>query len=571
MLNELHIKNFAIIEELTIEFERGLNIITGETGAGKSILIDALSLAIGERANSEMIRSGSEKAIVEATFKIANFKLQFANVKSVFKENEIECGDEILLRREVSTKGTSRCFVNDAQVSVSVLKAIGDELVDLHGQHEHQSLLRKEKHREYLDQFANIENELRKYSETFFHARKILNEKKLLEQKESQLKEKLSLFQFQLSEIEKVNPQVGEDELLEKEIRKLQNGEKIYELTTSLYEILYDNENAISVQLKLAQKKLDELLKLDESFSEITKEIISATASVEESANSIQRYRNTLEFDEKKIDEMRIRAGEISLLKKKFGGTLETVLAKRNELEQEISLVENFEKEIQKLSSEFGKARVECEKLANQISDKRISASKKLNKAIESSLKELGIVNGIFETKIFQKEIFNGDELYATIGKKRVALFSNGFDEIEFFVSTNKGEEPKPLIDVASGGEISRIMLSLKSSLAKADTTPVLIFDEIDVGISGRIAQAVGKSLKQLSEHHQVISITHLPQITGFADSHFVVEKIENGKRTATSIRKLSEKERVVEIAKLMSGEKVTDAALKSAKELMNK
>ena len=300
-------------------------------------------------------------------------------------------------------------------------------------------------------------------------------------------------------------------------------------------------------------------------------------ASVDESANAVQRYRNALEFDEKKIDEMRIRAGEISLLKKKFGGTLEAVLTKRNELEQEISLVENFEKEIGKLSNEFESARMECEKIAKQLSEKRNASAKKLNKAIETSLKELGIPNGVFETKISQKEIPNGEELFANVGKKKVSLLNYGFDEIEFFVSTNKGETPKPMIDVASGGEVSRIMLSLKSSLAKADTTPVLIFDEIDVGVSGRIAQAVGKSLKSLSTHHldesslrQVIAITHLPQIAGFADSHFVVEKIENGKRTATSIRKLSEKERIIEVAKLMSGEKITGAALKSAKELMN-
>ena len=281
-------------------------------------------------------------------------------------------------------------------------------------------------------------------------------------------------------------------------------------------------------------------------------------------------YRNSIEFDEKKIDEMRIRAREISMLKKKFGGTLEAALNKKEELEREISLVENFEKEIGKLSNEFENARIESEKLAKQLSEKRISAAKKLNKSIETSLKELGIVNGVFETRISQREISNGEELFATIAKKKVLLTSYGFDEVEFFVSANKGEEPKPMIDVASGGEVSRIMLSLKSSLAKADTTPVLIFDEIDVGVSGRIAQAVGKSLKSLSTHHHLIAITHLPQIAGLADAHFVVEKIENRKRTATSIRKLNDKERVIEVAKLMSGEKVTDAALKSAKELMN-
>jgi len=267
---------------------------------------------------------------------------------------------------------------------------------------------------------------------------------------------------------------------------------------------------------------------------------------------------------------MRIRTGEISLLKKKFGGTLEAMLNKKEELEHEISLVENFEKEIGKLSNEFENARIESEKLAKQLSEKRISAAKKLNKSIETSLKELGIVNGVFETRITQREMSNNEELYANISRKKVLLTSYGFEEIEFFVSTNKGEEPKPMIDVASGGEVSRIMLSLKSSLAKADTTPVLIFDEVDVGVSGRIAQAVGKNLKSLSTHHHVIAITHLPQIAGLADAHFVVEKIENGKRTATSTRKLNDKERVIEVAKLMSGEKVTDAALKSAKELMN-
>jgi DNA repair protein RecN (Recombination protein N) len=566
MLRTLYIKNYALIEELTVEFSTGLMIITGETGAGKSIIIDALSLILGARASTEVVRSGSERAVVEAMFQVAGNK----RLKTLLTENELECPDELLVRREVSIKGQSRCFINDSPVTLALQRQVGELLVDLHGQHEHQSLLRVETHIGMLDDFGGLDGMV----EEFQTAYKVLREKEAglagLRQREQQLREKREFYEFQMREIDAVNPRPGEEEELEREFNILENSERLYGATGKLYEMLYEGEQSVHDQLVVIRNQLERLAEIDERFREAAGESASAEAIVSELAKFIQGYNARVEFNPERLEELRDRLGRLVLLKKKYGGTLDTLLQHREAIGQEVALVENFDGVINSLSGEVESARKECAVIAQRLSAKRHDISRRLEPAIVGELAKLGIAHGKFAVEITQEEVPpTAASSYVKSGRKCIGLNPRGFDAVEFLISTNLGEEPKPLVKVASGGEVSRIMLALKSILAKSDRLPVLIFDEIDVGVSGRIAQAVGLSLKALYGFHQVIAITHLPQIAGLADTHYAVFKKEDKKRATTSIRHLSLDDQVREVAKLMSGAEVTEAGLEGARELM--
>ncbi len=575
MLKSIFIKNYALIDGLAVQLSNGLVIITGETGAGKSIIIDALGLVIGERASTEVVRAGAEKAIVEGTFEISGNK----KLHTLLKENELEFTDELIVRREISAKGTNRCLVNDSAINLSLLKKIGELLVDLHGQHEHQSLLRTETHIDMLDEFGGLEGMVEEFRGAYKKLRDASTQLHDLKQREAQLKEKLELYTFQIQEIDAVAPQAGEEEQIESELKILENSEKLVSATGKLYGMLYEGEKSVHDLLGMAHKQLSELATIDKQFEEPTNECKSAEAIVNELAKFIQHYNRSVEFNPEGLEELRQRLAKLIGLRKKYGGTLEATLAHRERIGGEVTVAENFDATIQKLTNEVEAQRKECGRLAQQLSAKRQDVAKKMDKEILDELAKLGIQNAKFVTQIRQSRHAgpshsNVDGEFVHIGKQFVRAHANGADEVEFFISTNLGEEVKPLVKVASGGEVSRIMLALKSILAKSDKLPVLIFDEIDTGVSGRVAQAVGLSLKNLSKVHQIIAITHLPQIAGLADAHFVVEKFEDGKprgggRATTSIRKLTIDERVREVAKLMSGAEVTEAGLRSAKELM--
>ncbi|MBI5475785.1 MAG: DNA repair protein RecN [Ignavibacteriales bacterium] len=565
MLKTLNIKNYALIDELNVEFERGLNIITGETGAGKSIIIDALSLLLGERAGVESVRKGAEKAIVEGLLDVtSNRKLEL-----LLRQNEIEFSDELILRREVSVKGQNRAFINDSPVTIQLLKQVGNLLVDLHGQHEHQSLLRTETHIDLLDDYGRLENLVDEYSQAYSGAHKILNDLKELKSKEQQLMEKRTLYEFQINEIDALNPRQNEEDELENELRILENSERLFSATERLYQSLYEGENAVHDQIVLARNELENLATIDSSFNDLKNEASSASAIIDELAKFIQRYNSKIEFKPERLEEIRNRLGNLTLLKKKYGGSLNTVIEYRQKIGREFELANNFQAEILAYQNKFESERKIVSEIAQRLSMKRHEVAKKANKAIALALVELGILNAQFETQITTSPAKDKNEAMIKLGRDYFESTSKGMDLIEFYISTNIGEDPKPLVKVASGGEISRIMLALKMILAKSDRLPLLIFDEIDVGVSGRIAQAVGKSLKKLSQFHQVIAITHLPQIAGLSDTHFVVEKIEDGRRAATHIRKLGIEERVEEVAKLMSGTEITESGLESARELM--
>lgn len=565
MLKTLIIKDYALIENIEVEFGKGLNIITGETGAGKSILIDAMGLLLGERASTEVVRKGTEKSIVEGIFEISGNR----KVEKLLTENNIEINSELIVRREVSLKGTNRCFLNDTPVTLNIIKEAGDLLVDLHGQHEHQSLLKAETHVEMLDDFANLEKQLLEFHDASKRLTNQIRELKELSQKENLLKEKRELYEFQIKEIDAVNPQEDEEEKLTDELKILENSEKLLSLTNEIYNALYENEHSLQDQIAEVKNKIIDLTKIDKSFNENLIELESVLVSMNDIALSIRSYKDKIDIDPNRLEKMRERLGALNLLKKKYGGSLKAVIEHRKNIGDEFELAENFSLKIDQLEKQIFDSRMNSGVIAKRISQERKGISKKIKKEIEEALKYLGISESVFEVKIINEISSDHSENYIIIDSKNYRFNEYGYDNVEFFVSTNTGEDPKPLVKVASGGEVSRIMLGLKSILAKSDKLPILIFDEIDTGVSGRIAQKVGQVLKSLASFHQIIAITHLPQIAGLSDLHFAVEKKKSGERVVSSIKKLTVEERIKEVAKLMSGEKISEAALLGARELM--
>lgn len=567
MLKKLHIRNYALIDELTAQFAAGLTIITGETGTGKSIIVDALGLVLGDRAAGEVVRTGAEKAVVEAVFDVDGNK----KLAGLLREHELECPDELIVRREVSVRGQSRCFVSDSPVTLQVLRHVGDLLVDLHGQHEHQSLLRRETHIEVVDEFGCLGGDVDEFRESRSRLLALAAQLGELRTKELHLREKRELYEFQVKEIDAVSPQEGEEEQLDRELVIMENAEKLYAATGNLYELLYDAEQSVHDRLALARSQLEALAAIDPSLESAATECSSAQAIVGELARVLQQYNSRVEFNPARLEEIRNRLGLLSALKRKYGGTIASVLTHRETIGRDVAFAENVTQLIQRLIAEVEAQRKACAALALKLSGTRKAIAQKLDKAIIGELARLGMPGARFTTHLSHQELDGGsaEEDYIVQGKTRLGLTPCGIDTVEFHISANPGEDLRPLAKVASGGEISRIMLAMKSILARSERLPVMVFDEIDVGVSGRVAQAVGMSLKQLAEGHQVIAITHLPQIAGMADAHFVVEKHDDGERTRTAMRALTKEERVHEIAKLMSGAEVTAAGLKGARELM--
>ncbi len=564
MLKSLLIKDYALIDAITVEFESGLNIITGETGAGKSILLGALSLLLGDRASVESIRSGATKAVVEGIFNAAGNK----KLKQLCAENEIELDDELIVRRELSVKGSGRCFLNDTPVPLTVLKETGDLLVDLHGQHEHQSLLRSELHIDILDEFCGTDMLLEEYAVAYRNVLSLKRKIHDLLENEKEIKRNREIFEYQLKEIDAVNPVEGEDKELQDEIHVQEHGERLLELAESAYGALYENNASALDILSKAKDEIRELVDIDHSFGGASEEMDSALTLIKDISYQLRDYKNKIEIDPVRLNEMRSRLGLLQALKKKFNTSLDGIIALREKLAQELSLSENFEEAIIDLKRMYEHARKSAGEKALVVSAKRKKEALVVQKEIVETLSELGIANGSFEVR-FEQALCTNQEDGVLIDGKAVEADIKGVDKVAFFMSANTGEPVKPLAKVASGGEVSRVMLALKTILAKNDKLPLLVFDEIDTGVSGRIAQKVGAALLNLAGYHQIIAITHLPQIAGMADIHFVVEKDQSNGRARSQIRKLASDEQVSEVAKLLSGEEITQNSLNSARELI--
>jgi DNA repair protein RecN (Recombination protein N) len=566
MLTKLTVKDYALIESLEVDFTPGLNILTGETGAGKSILIGALGLALGERADIDSVRTGAKAAVVEAEFSVKAHPQAAESLKELEAEHS---ADPLIIRREVNAAGKSRAFVNDSPVNLAGLKRLGDALLDMHGQHQHQSLLYEERHLDYLDAFGHLEPMRGQVSQAFSEYNKIKKQLEELVHKEQLTREKIDLYQFQLKEIEAAGLQAGQEEELEKEKFILENTEKLFATANQAYELLYDGEGSIIERLVTLENLFTDLSSIDERQNESRDAVQSSLAQLEETARSLRQYRDKLQFDPDRLEVIRDRLDLIKTLKKKYGqklGTIEAVLEHSRRIKLELDSVEHGEEIIAKLRAEMENERQELEKQALLLSSKRTEAARKLSKEVIGQLKDLGMEKAVFKVQSLQNEDPIG---LVEFKGKRVKTESHGIDQVSFLISPNPGEDPKPLAKIASGGEISRVMLAIKTILAEADAVPVLVFDEIDAGIGGRVAEAVGHKLKEIGRKRQVLCITHLPQIAALGDSHYVVSKQEHKGRTITNVQQLDQKQRVDELARMLGGSKITETTIKHAREMI--
>lgn len=566
MLRSLYIRDYALIEELEVEFDNGLNIITGETGAGKSILLGALKLILGERASTEAIRTGAKKAIVEGIFD----NTRSNRINKLLEDNLLEPADQIILRREI-TGSQSRAFVNDSPATLQIIREVAGHLIDLHGQHEHQMLLRTETHLEMLDNFGGLENLLQRYREQYDVVAGLISQYRALQAREKELQQQKELFGFQIEEIDKVEPQEGEEDELDRERKVLEHAEKLHEVTAELFSILYEKDGAVSDQLVRVRNDLQDLTHVDPSLGDSAKEAESAHIIVSELAKFLQDYNARIEFNPERLETIRDRLGELEHLKRRYGGSLDAVLAYRAEIGEKFEIANDFEGKLTALQVEIQEEQKGLTDLALRLSKKRREVAGRIEKSIVKELAQLGIANSRFKVRFDTQSSENGwirpDEKSEEAGA--CTAFTHGMDVVEFYISTNPGEDLRPLARVASGGEISRIMLALKTILAKSERLPILVFDEIDAGISGPVARKVGKSMRDLAQYHQIVAITHLPQIAALGHVHFRVAKQVTSGRTRTQITRLSNEEQMAQVASLISGAEITDAALESAKELM--
>jgi DNA repair protein RecN (Recombination protein N) len=563
MIKNLYIKDFALIDELDVQFENGLNILTGQTGAGKSIIIGALNMILGERADTEVIRQGADKAISEATIEIGRDPY----LADLLEENAVEYSEELILRREIRQKG-SRAFINDTPVNISVLKMVGDQLVDLHGQHDHQMLLKDEHHMDVIDRFDSVQPLLKAYRVEYDQMKTLQKELRDLKRRERELKEKTELYQFQVQELEAAELDAYEEEELESEMNLLDNAEDLDQKAAAIAEIGNGEDVSLMEMLNTIKLHLEDMSRIEPEFETYLQEVNTARISIQEAVNFAERYRNGIEFNPKRLETLRKRQSELNRLQKKYMRSIPELISYYNDIKKELNVAENFDLEIEKIEKKIGEQAVNLKEKAVLLHNKRIETGNQLSSEIVEALKNLGIENGQFKVDVSWIVSGNG---WIHIDGQTMECTEQGCDDVKFYISTNKGEEPKPLAKIASGGEISRVMLSLKSILAKEHHLPVMIFDEIDTGISGNISEKVGREMRKLSQHCQIVAITHQPQIASQAHKHYRVQKVVEHERTITKIVPLSAEEHIHEVASLMSGEKITDSALTSAKELIER
>ena len=563
MLNLLKIKNIALIDELQLEFAKGLNLLTGETGSGKSIIVDSLGALTGDRISSDLIKEGEQSAQIEGLFNVFFNE----NLQNIFDESGIELENsneiDLIVRRELATNGRNRIFVNNQLVTQSFLKKIGGFLVDIHGQGEQATLFNPATHLEMLDEYANLlalrKNVAEKYREVSSVQREIEN----LHADEAQKLQLLDILQFQVDEIKKVNPKVGEDESLEEEKRRLNNVEKLSTLSDEAYLLLYENEEAVISNLGKAAQRITELAEYESNFREYLEGLQTAQAVLEDLAFSVRDFRGSLEFSPERLEEIETRLAEIARLKRKYGGNIESVLEHFAESEERLKNIETAELREKELNKKLQKAREEYVIVASELHEKRTKAARKFEKEIEANLKQVSLEKARFEVRIDTPETKDENAIKSFTAK--------GFDKIEFYFSANPGESLKPIAKVASGGEASRLMLILKTTAKLSEYEKAMVFDEIDTGIGGRVAEAVGLKLKELAKTQQVLCVTHQPQVASLADQHFLVEKETIKNRTKIGVRELNETEQIEEIARMLTGKEITATARQHAKEMLQK
>lgn len=565
MLSLLKIKNIALIDEIELEFSEGLNLLTGETGSGKSIIVDSLGALGGEKISSALIKEGEAQARIEGLFSIAGHPLLHGILDESGVETEANASSvEIIVRRELSVSGKNRIFVNNQLVTQNFLKTLGVFLVDIHGQGEQATLFNPATHLEMLDEYAGVKNLRAKIGEKYAELARIQKEIKNLRADEAQKLQLLDILQFQVDEIKKVNLQPDEETNLEEEKRRLNNVEKLSTLSDESYSLLYENEEATVTTLEKVIRRITDLSEYESSFREYDEGLQTAKAILEDLAMSVRDFRGALEFSPERLEEIENRLAEINRLKRKYGGTIETVLEHFRESEERLKSIESFEERKDELQKVLRKAREEYLRLARELHDERAKAAKKFEREVEANLKAVALERARFEVRIISPP---ESDLQNETPDSR--LTAKGFDRIEFYFSANLGESVKPIAKVASGGEASRLMLILKTTAKLTENPRTAVFDEIDTGIGGRVAEAVGIKLKELSKNYQVLCVTHQPQVASLADHHFFVEKEAVKNRTEIRVRELKANEKVEEIARMLTGAQITETARKHAKEML--
>lgn len=574
MLQEIHIRNYAVIENLTVEFHPGLNVLTGETGSGKSILVDALDLALGGRASSDMIRTGADRATVTAVFRAAavsgNARKDGIGVPPWFEWFERygvggETEGEIILRREIQAGGRSRLLVNDEPVTLAAVKELAPLLVEIHGQGEHASLLVRNAQLDLLDTFARTEERLATIQSLFAKRRELEREWDELNRSEQERLHGLDLLRFQVDELTKARLTPGEDERLESERTVLRNIDKVRLAAASAYAALYDDEGSALERLAAAQRGLDELVRYDPTLDSHREPVVAARAALDDLARALGDYLGRIEADPSRLDEVEERLALLDRLKRKYGGTVNEVLAFAARASEDLARLEHADERREAVGRELASAGEAYRKAAAALSRDRRGAASRLSGEVRKELSQLGMDKARFEIEFEDVGVASGVATEAC----EAAGGPKGIDRITFLASPNPGEELRSLDRIASGGEISRLMLALKTVIAESAgdvNARTLVFDEVDAGIGGRVAESVGERLKRLARENQVLSVTHLPQIACFADHHYSVEKVERAGRTFASVQYLAtERERATELARMLSGRRITEAVLEHA------
>jgi DNA repair protein RecN (Recombination protein N) len=557
VLLELRVENYAVIDTLAVEFAPGLNLLTGETGAGKSILIDALSLLLGDKASSEMVRHGADKAVVSGVFEGDERRL-----KSILEENGVEPNDDyaaqVIVKREIAAGGKGRVFVNNQPATVGLLRQLAPRLASIHAQNETILAFDGPARLALLDAYSGVD--LQELEQKYVAWTAVRDRIAELERDEQDRLRMADLWSFQKKEIKDAHLQPGEDQRLETEKRVLANAEKLYAAAKAVHELLYESDSAVLSNLAAARKQLEELARFDPQFQEHVAALQTARAAIEDVSATVRDYAEEIDASPERLAEVEDRLALLDRLKRKYGSTVDEVIAYGEEVARKVSELENREDILRDLKKQLQSAAGAYLSAAQVVSKKRYASAKELQKAVEAEINELAM------KAQFRIEVSGGDE--------PENWTRTGFDNVTYLISPNPGEPLRPVEQIASGGELSRVMLALKATIeagkkSKSQVQRTLVFDEIDTGIGGRAAEAVGKRLKSLARANQVLCITHLPQIASFADHHYLIEKRESAGRARTIVRPLSSSERTEEIARMLSGAKLTETSRQHAEQLL--
>ena len=550
MLLEISIKNFAIIEAISLNFEKGMTVLTGETGAGKSIIIDAMNMMLGARATTDVIRHGAPKAEIEGLFSVENSHA----LQMIFDEQGIELGDEIIIRREILQNGRSVSRVNGQMVNLSVLRSIGQYLVDIHGQHDQEELMRPQLHIQMLDGFGDADFlELKQAYQTNFDAYRKMR-RQLLEIKKNQEEHKarIEMLEFQMAEIESASLQPGEDLKLNQERDKLLNHKNIADTLTNAYTMLDNDEFSSLSNVRSAMNDMESLEEYDVEYREISTSLSESYYVLEDVTKRLEDIIESLDFDGNRLMQIESRLDLIHSITRKYGGNVDDVLMYFAKITEEYNLLTGNNLSSDDMEAELKKLEVSLVDLATKLASARHNLAQQLEIEIQQELKDLYMDRAQFQVQ-FTKGKFTRE----------------GNESVEFYISTNPGEAFKPLVKVASGGELSRLMLAIKSAFSRKEGKTSIVFDEVDTGVSGRVAQAIAQKIHKIGQNGQVLAISHLPQVIAIADYQFFIEKISNDYSTVSTVRLLTVEERVEEVAKMLAGENVTEAALSQARELL--